>query len=73
MLKELDQAVLTVDVPEHGLSAGDVGTIVLVHGQEGYEAEFTTLEGETLAIISLHADELRAVEPREIAHARAVG
>jgi hypothetical protein len=73
MLKELHQAVLTVDMPEHGLSAGDVGTVVLVHGQEGYEVEFATLEGETIAIISCRADELRAVKPREIPHARAVG
>lgn len=73
MLKELDQAVLTVDMPEYGLSAGDLGTIVLVHGLQGYEVEFVTLEGETLAIVSLPADQLRAVEPREIAHARAVG
>ena len=73
MLKELDSAVLTVDLPEHGLSAGDVGTVVLVHGNEGYEVEFVTLEGETLAIVSVRAEQLRSVEPREIAHARAVG
>jgi hypothetical protein len=73
MLKELDSVVLTTDLTEHGLSAGDVGTIVLVHGTEGYEVEFVTLEGETLAVISLRPDQLRAVEPREIAHARAIG
>lgn len=28
MLKELDSAVLTTDLPEHGLSAGDVGTFL---------------------------------------------
>jgi hypothetical protein len=72
MMKELDSAVLTVDLPEHGLSAGDIGTIVLVHGTKGYEVEFVTLEGETLAVTSLRADQLRPVEPREIAHARAV-
>jgi hypothetical protein len=73
MMKELDRAVLTSDLPEHGLSAGDLGTIVLVHGREGYEVEFVTLEGETLAVVSLRFDQLRAIEPREIAHARAVG
>jgi hypothetical protein len=73
MMKELERAVLTSDLPEYGLSAGDLGTIVLVHGDDGYEVEFVTLEGETLAVVSLRADQLRAVEPREIAHARAVG
>ena len=30
MLHETDMADLTVDLPEHGLKAGDVGTVVLV-------------------------------------------
>ena len=72
MLKQLDIAVLAVDLPEFGLSAGDLGTIVLVHGNEGYEVEFMTLEGETLAVVSLRLDQLRAIEPREFAHARAL-
>ena len=73
MMKELQCAVLKTDLPEYGLSAGDIGTIVLVHGDAGYEVEFVTLEGETLAVVSLRADQLRAVGPREIAHARPVG
>ena len=68
-----DRAVLTTDLPEYGLRAGDLGTIVLIHGKEGYEVEFVTLEGETLAVVSLGPNQLRPVEPREIAHARAVG
>lgn len=31
---ELDLVVLTVDLPEFGLVAGDVGTVVLVHDAE---------------------------------------
>jgi hypothetical protein len=73
MMKEPQSAVLTTDLPEYNLSAGDIGTIVLVHGDEGYEVEFMTLDGETLAVVSLQSDQLRAIEPREIAHARAVG
>ena len=34
MTKELDRVVLTVDLPEHGLVRGDVGTVVLLHGDE---------------------------------------
>jgi hypothetical protein len=44
----------------------------LTHGDEGYEVEFVTLEGETLAVVSLSAEQLRPVESREIAHARAL-
>ena len=50
VLQETDMAVLTVDLPEYGLKVGDVGTVMLVHGQNGYEVEFMTLDGETLAV-----------------------
>lgn len=72
MLKELDTVVLDVDLPEYGLSRGDLGTIVLVHGNKGYEVEFMTLDGETLAVVSLFADQVRPVGQYEIAHVRAV-
>ncbi|MCC7447508.1 MAG: DUF4926 domain-containing protein, partial [Anaerolineae bacterium] len=50
MIEELDSVVLTVDLPEHSLVAGDIGTVVLVHGKgEGYEVEFVTLDGQTIA------------------------
>jgi hypothetical protein len=73
MIKELDSVVLAIDLPEHGLSKGDLGTVVLLHGGAGYEVEFMTLEGETLAVVSLRADQVRSISPREIAHARVVG
>lgn len=31
MISELDNVVLTVDLPEHRLKKGDVGTVVLLH------------------------------------------
>jgi hypothetical protein len=72
MMKELDTVVLTTDLPEHGLKAGDLGTVVLVHEYSGYEVEFMTLNGETVAVVSLSADQIRSIGPREIAHARLV-
>jgi len=71
MIKELDSVVLTVDLPEHRLKKGDVGTVVLLHDGSGYEVEFGTLGGETLAVVSLSHDQVRAVAGREIAQARA--
>ncbi len=70
MIRELDTIVLTSDLPEHGLKHGDVGTVVLVHSGGGYEVEFMTLDGETLAVVSLREDQLRSIGRREIAHAR---
>ena len=72
MIKELDTVVLTEDLPEHGLKRGDLGTVVLRHGREGYEVEFMTLDGQTLAVASLLAGQVRGVRRREIAQARAV-
>ena len=71
MIKELDLAALTVDVPEHGLVAGDVGTVVMVHdGGIGYEVEFLTSAGQTIAVLSLTAKQVRPLAGREILHAR---
>ena len=73
-IKELDQVVLLKDLPEHGLRSGDIGTIVLIHnGGEGYEVEFMTLDGETVAVTTLMANELRSITSREIAHVRPIG
>jgi HTH-type transcriptional regulator/antitoxin MqsA len=72
MMNELDTVVLTTDLPEHSLKAGDLGTVVLVHRHGGYEVEFTTLDGETVAVVSLSSDQVRPVGRREIAHARLV-
>lgn len=72
MIRELDSVALTCDRAEFGLRLGDVGTVVLVHDGRGYEVEFLTLSGETLAVLSLGPGEVRAVGRGEIAHARAI-
>jgi hypothetical protein len=70
MIRELDSVVLATDLPAHGLKRGDVGTVVLLHEAGGYEVEFMTLDGETIAVLSLAADQVRPIGRREIAHAR---
>ncbi len=70
-IRELDQVVLTSDVPAEGLVVGDVGTVVLIYRDgQAYEVEFMTLEGKTAAVITLEASQVRPVRHREIAHAR---
>lgn len=39
---------------------------------EAYEVEFMTLKGETVAVTTLLASQVRPVEPREITHARSL-
>jgi hypothetical protein len=71
MINELDRVVLASELPEHGLKVGDIGTVVLVHGQgKGYEVEFVSLDGETVAVVSLLAHEVRNIRRREVPHAR---
>ena len=72
-IKELDSVVLTKDLPDAAFKSGDVGTVVMVHqGDAGYEIEFTTLTGDTLAVMTVPADAVRPVTANEIPHARRV-
>ena len=71
MIRELENVILDCNLPDYGLSAGDVGTVVLVHGRgKGYEVEFTTLAGETIAVVTLRTSQVKAVREHLIAHAR---
>lgn len=71
MIQELEDVILECDLSEHGLRRGDIGTVVLIHREgEGFEVEFTTLDGETVAVVTLLASQVRPAQKREIAHAR---
>ena len=71
MIKEHDTVVLTQDLPKEGLRAGDVGTVVHIHNNgEGYEVEFMTLAGQTIAVASLLARQVRPVSKQDISHVR---
>jgi hypothetical protein len=72
MIEELARVVLARDLPEHGLRAGDLGTVVLVHGNAGYTVEFLTLAGDTVAVVTVPADAVRTARLDEIGHARAL-
>ena len=71
MIREHDCVVLTANVPDEGLEAGDIGTVVHIHkGGEGFEVEFMTLTGETVAIVTLLAGQVRPLNRRDLAHTR---
>ncbi len=72
MVAETDIVVLTVDLRAYGLKTGDLGTIVIVYGHKGYEVEFMTLTGETVAAVSVDAAQVRSGSYREVAHARPI-
>ena len=71
MINEHDCVVLLQDLPEERLQAGDVGTVVHVHrGGEGYEVEFITLTGQTVAVATVLAGQVRPVSRRDLTHVR---
>lgn len=71
MISELDTVVLKRDLPEYGLTAGDVGAVVYVYDAEGaYEVEFVAGSGETIAVITMSGSDLRPLHNNEILHVR---
>jgi predicted component of viral defense system (DUF524 family) len=71
MIEEHDRIVLKSDIPAEGLKAGDVGTVVhLYRDGLAYEVEYTTLSGDMAAVVTVEAQQVRAVHKREITHAR---
>jgi Domain of unknown function (DUF4926) len=71
MLKEHERVVLTKSLPDEGLVAGDVGTVVHVYSDNGaYEVEFVALDGHTTAVATLEAEQVRPVTARDMTHTR---
>jgi hypothetical protein len=73
MINELELVVLTHDIPEEQLEAGDVGTVVGIYSDPpGYEIEFSTFMGDTITVVTVPADAVRPIDSREITHARRI-
>lgn len=71
MIERYKEAVLTKDLPEKGLKAGDVGTVVEVHDAgAGYSLEFFSPSGETVAVATVAAEAARPAGDDEVLHAR---
>lgn len=71
MIEELTSVVLTTNLPERALLSGDIGTVVLVHQEgKGYTIEFMTLNGDTVAVVTVSAEQVRPIRTNEIAHVR---
>ena len=73
MIAELDCVALTVALPEHGLAAGDVGTVVhVLKDGHGYMVEFTSYEGTTVALAKVSREKVRTLGHNEVHHARSL-
>lgn len=71
MIQEHDSIILTQDMPDEGLQAGDLGTVVHIHGTGvAYEVEFTSLTGQTICVATVMGSHLRPVTARDMVHVR---
>ncbi len=70
-IPEHERVVLRTPLPEEGLEPGDVGTVVYVYDDGvAYEVEFMTLDGATVAVVTLEADQVRRVSGADMTHTR---
>jgi len=64
--KLLESVVLTHDLPEHGLRAGDLGAVVEVYSDDAAEVEFVRGSGQTAALLTLGPADVRSVAPTDM-------
>jgi len=69
------RVVLTQDLPQEGLRAGDVGVIVehyqaRADAPEGYELEVFAATGQTIAVVSVPATAVREATAHEVLSVR---
>jgi len=65
-VRPLDTVVLTHDLADVGLCAGDIGAIVQLYSTAAVEVEFVSASGRTQALLTLRADDLRAVRDDDL-------
>jgi uncharacterized protein DUF4926 len=62
----LDVVALTEDLPERGLSRGQVGTVVESLAPDVFEVEFCDNDGRSYASLALRADQLLVLHYRPL-------
>lgn len=68
-----ERVVLLNDLPDLHLRRDDIGEIVHKHsGGEVFDVRFSALDGTPYGVAPLRYDQIRRVEPGEIAHARRI-
>lgn len=64
--EKLECVVLAEDMDEHGLRAGDLGTVVEVYPGGGLEVEFVRGSGVTQALLTLSERKVRKIDPHDL-------
>ena len=67
MINEHDSIRLAVDLPEHGLKAGDDGAVVHIFEPDtSFLVEFFTPDGDTIDVVYVEREHIRPATPDEI-------
>ena len=67
MIREHEHIVLTDDLPDDGIKAGKVGTVVHIYPKHtAYEVEFFSPAGNTIAVATVERNQARRAAPDEI-------
>jgi len=64
--EKVECVVLAHDVTEHGLLAGDLGTIVEIYPGGGLEVEFVRGSGATQALLTLNERDVRKIDSHDL-------
>lgn len=66
-VRELDTVVLLRDLPDAGLRAGEMGAVVHLYSPEAFEVEFVARSGQTVALRTLSASDVRLARDEDFA------
>ncbi len=68
LLNLLETVISTANFPEHGVLAGDLGTIVEIYTTPtlAYEVEFVNPDGSTRALLTLAPSQVRRLSPDDV-------
>lgn len=73
MIREFDSVIFTMDLPQYGLLAGDVGTVADIHpAGKAYEVEVFLADGSTYDVVTVQEGQIRPATKNEVMHARAI-
>lgn len=71
MIERFSTVILTEDLPDEELVAGDSGTVVdIYHEGAAYEVEFFALSGDTVAVATVESKLVRSATKEDITHSR---
>jgi hypothetical protein len=74
MLAILETIIVTVNVPDYQVLAGDIGTVVEIYPtpQLAYEIEFVNPDGSTRALLTLAAAQVRRLSAADVLTTRQI-